>query len=225
MLAKDVMSNGVTSLGFDATVHEAIEMLINTGVSAMPVLDKDDVMIGIVSESDLIRSASPQAWQHPEQGEVDSRPVTDVMTKNVVTADASLPLDEVAKLMATHKVKRLPIVSGKSVVGIVSRIDLVKALLSRRPASTVFAAKPSDAPLSSGEMLHEAVTAAIHGQSWSVVQRGDVVVTGNVAHLWGVVPSTEILEAYRAAAAKVPGIGAVESHMHVLKARPPVPAG
>jgi osmotically-inducible protein OsmY len=60
------------------------------------------------------------------------------------------------------------------------------------------------------------VTAAVSGHDWSVARRGDVVVNGGVAHLWGVVPSTEILEAYRNAAAKVPGVRSVEVHMHVL---------
>ena len=63
MRARDVMSNGISSLAHDATVQEAIELLVNTGVSAMPVLDQDGIMIGIVSEADLIRRASPEAWQ------------------------------------------------------------------------------------------------------------------------------------------------------------------
>ena len=223
MQAKDVMSNGVTSLGDDATVQEAAELLVNTGVSAMPVLDKDGIMIGIVSEADLIRRASPEAWQRELSDDAaiasdHSRPVTEIMTRTVITADEHLPLAEVAQLMVTHGVKRLPIVSGKAVVGVVSRVDLLKALLSRRPATGVFPAKPEPAPLSAGELLHSAVTAALQGHSWSVARRGDVVVNGGVVHLWGTVPSTPVLEAYRAAAAAVPGVKSVEVHMHVLQA-------
>ena len=229
MRAKDVMSNGITSLAHDATVEEAIELLVNTGVSAMPVLDKDGLMIGIVSEADLIRRADPEAWQR-ELADDDataggataapandhSRPVTEVMTKAVITVDENLPLTEVAKLMSVQRVKRLPVTRGKSVVGVVSQVDLLKALLSRRPVTTVFAAKAEPTPLSAGGLLHGAVTAAVSGHSWSVARRGDVVVNDGVAHLWGVVPSTAVLEAYRAAAAGVPGIKSVQVHMHVL---------
>jgi len=222
MRAKDVMSNGTTSLGDDATVQEAIELLVNTGVSAMPVLDKDAIMIGIVSEADLIRRASPEAWQRElaDDSAVDkghSRPVTEVMTKIVITVDENLPLAEVAKLMSVQRVKRVPVTRGKSVVGVVSRVDLLKALLSRRPAAAVFPAKAEPAPLSATEMLQSAVTSALSGHSWSVARRGDVVVNGGIAHLWGVVPSTNVLDAYRNAAAKVPGIKSVEIHMHVLQ--------
>ncbi len=223
MRAKDVMSDGITSLTGDATVQEAIELLVNTGVSAMPVLDSDGIMIGIVSEADLIRRASPEAWQRElaDDGAVaagHSRPVTEVMTRTVITVDENLELADVARLMSVQRVKRLPVTRGKSVVGVVSRVDLLKALLSRRPAAAVFAARAEAAPLSTTEMLHGAVTAAVSGHNWSVARRGDVVVNGGVAHLWGVVPSPEIIEAYRDAAAKVPGITSVQVHMHVLPA-------
>jgi CBS-domain-containing membrane protein len=224
MRAKDVMSNGISSLAHDATIQEAMELLVNTGVSAMPVLDKDGIMIGIVSEADLIWRADPEAWQReladdastPAPANDHSRPVAEVMTKAVITVDENLPLAEVAKLMSVQRVKRLPVTRGKSVVGVVSRVDLLKALLSRRPAAGVFPTRAEAAPLSAVELLHTAVTAAVNGHDWSVARRGDVVVNDGVAHLWGVVPSTEILEAYRDASAKVPGIRSVEVHMHVL---------
>lgn len=221
MRAKDVMSDGITSLTHDATVHEAIELLVNTGVSAMPVLDEDGIMIGIVSEADLIRRTAPETWQREladdeAVGADHSRPVTEVMTKNVITVDENMPVAEVAKLITVQRVKRVPVTSGKSVVGVISRVDLLKALLSRRPAAAVFPAKAEPAPQSVTETLHKAVTAAINGHSWSVARRGDVVVNGGVAHLWGVVPSADIIDAYRDAASKVPGIKSVEVHMHVL---------
>jgi osmotically-inducible protein OsmY len=80
----------------------------------------------------------------------------------------------------------------------------------------VFPPRAEPPALSTAEFLHGAVAAAVSGQSWSTARRGDIVVNGNVAHLWGVVPSTEILEAYRLAAANVPGVKSVEMHMHVL---------
>jgi hypothetical protein len=187
----------------------------------MPVLDQDGIMIGIVSEADLIREATPEAWlrELPNDSAIArgyARPVTEVMTEKVLTVDENMPLAEVAKLMSVQKVKRLPVTRGKSVVGVVSRVDLLKALLSRRPAGPAFPARADSHPLSNAEFLHGAVTAAVNGHSWSVARRSDVVVNDNVVHLWGTVPSVEILEAYRVAAANVPGIKSVEVHMHVL---------
>lgn len=220
MKAKDVMSEGVSSIAHDATVQQAVELLINTGVSAMPVLDDNGIMIGILSEADLIRQARPQDWSRElreDGGAPDyARPVTEVMTAKVLTVDENAPLVEVAELMSSRGVKRVPVTSGKAVVGIVSRVDLLKALLSRRVGKPAFPAKAEAPPLSNTELLHGAVVAAVSGKPWSLARRGDVVVNGTVAHLWGTVPSTDILEAYRAAAANVPGIKAVEIHMHVL---------
>jgi CBS domain-containing protein len=225
MRAKDVMSDGVMSLGDDATVQEAIELLVNTGVSAMPVLDKDGIMVGIVSEADLIRREDPEAWLQrglsddattSDSTEEGSRPVTEVMTKNVKTTDENTPLGEIAKLMATYHVKRIPIVRERSVVGIVSRLDLLKALVSRRPASAVFSSRAEPAPLSAADLLHKEVTEALQGHSWSVARRGDIVVNNGIVHLWGVVPSAIVLEAYRTTTASVPGVKSVVVHMHIL---------
>jgi CBS domain-containing protein len=221
MRAKDVMSDGTVSLTDDATIQEAIELLINTGVSAMPVLDKDEIMIGIVSEADLIRRASPAAWHRALTDDAavaddHSRPVTEVMTRTVFTVDENMPLAEVAELMLEKRVKRLPVTRDKSVVGVVSRVDLLKALLSRRATAAVFPATADPPPHSATAVLNGAFLAAVNGHCWSVARRGDVVVNGGIAHLWGVVPSTAVLEAYRSAAANVPGVKSVEVHMHVL---------
>src|SRR5579872_4705485 len=93
MLAKDIMSDGVTSVSADVTVLEAATYLVNEHVSAMPVLDKDGVMVGIVTEADLIPYAGLEL-ANDEKGsaaaianEVRNRKVTDVMTHNVITVD------------------------------------------------------------------------------------------------------------------------------------------
>lgn len=140
MQAKDVMSDGVMSIGADATVLEAIGLFVKTRVSAMPVLDANGFMVGIVSEADLIGSAGFEA---AGAAEARSRPVVDIMTKDVVTADETASLAEVAGLMLTHRVKRLPILRGRSVVGIVSRVDLLKGLIAGVPPADVPPEKPS----------------------------------------------------------------------------------
>ena len=230
MRAKDVMSDGVVSLSDNATVYEAAELLVSTGVSAMPVLDRNGFMIGIVSEADLVRrtevGASPGSWLHRQLADdiaaaaefvqAHSRRVVDVMAKNVITADEGATLSEVAELMLTHHVKRVPILRGRLVVGMVSRVDLLRALLSRQPSGDVPQPKVDAALQSSDEQLCSAVTAAVQGQGWSLARRSDVVVASGVVHLWGVVPNDTVLQAYRVAAASIPGVKGVEVHMHIL---------
>lgn len=140
MQAKDVMSDGVMSIGADATVLEAIGLFVKTRVSAMPVLDDSGFMGGILSEADLIGAGGFDAATAAEAG---ARPVVDIMTKDVVTADETASLADLAGLMLKHRVKRLPILRGGSVVGIVSRVDLLKGLIAGvTPADTPRKSRP-----------------------------------------------------------------------------------
>lgn len=211
MLAKDVMSDGVMSVTADATVFEAAVLLVNTHVSAMPVVDKDGFMVGLVSEADLLaRAIAGQA-----KGAADSsrtQRVIDVMTKNVIAVDEDTPLEDIADLMTRHKIKRVPVLRGKSVVGIVSRVDLLRGLISSTPQG-----QEATSTRSSDEELRRGVAAAVQGKSWSRALRLDVAVSHRVVHLWGIVPSEEVRVAYAEAAAKVPGVAKVESHMHLRR--------
>lgn len=217
MRAKDVMSDGVMSIAADATVYEAIELLVNTRVSAMPVVDDDGTMIGIVSEADLIKYAEFADGGAAAYNHLCSHHVVHVMTTAVVYADENASLGDVATLMRKHGVKRLPILRDRSVVGIVSRINLLQALVSHAAPGDV-PKHPGAAPRPQDEELRRAVLAAVRGQNWSLARRADVVVSGGVAHLWGVAPSNAVRESYRTAATNVPGIVGVETHMHIARA-------
>lgn len=224
MRAKDVMSNGVMSVTADATVLEAAELLVNTRVSAMPVLDGQGCMIGIVSEADLIgrpgdkagASELLEALAHgPLIGTPKSSPsIVDIMSRDVIVVDAEAPLATVAELMMKHRVKRLPVMRGRDVVGMVSRVDLLQAMISATsPASPSHI--PPDAPPTADDVLRRDVSAAVQGQAWSLARRADVVVTEGVVHLWGTAPTVMVSKAYGVAAAAVPGVRAVRNHMHV----------
>jgi len=241
MIARDVMSDSVMSVSADATVFEAAKVLVNAHVSAMPVVNNDGVMIGIVSEADLIeRSGVGDAgWRGGLLGQVaddiasagayvraKSRRVIDVMTKPVICVEEDTPLGEIARLMLNTGIKRVPVRRGRSVVGMVSRIDLVRALIAQRAvaAPPLPAAAPSAPPDEltplSDEKLRREIESAVRGRSWSLARRADVMVQDGVAHIWGVVPSDLVRQAYCIAAEKVPGVKVVQNHMHVV---PPSP--
>jgi CBS domain-containing protein len=232
MLARDVMSEGVMSVSADATVFETAKLLVNAQVSALPVVDEAGDMIGIVSEADVIQRAAADASPgsllgHLAEdvasagayGRTNSWRVTDVMTRPVMCVDEDTPLSEIARLMLDTGIKRVPVRRGRAVVGMVSRMDLVRALISQltppaaaHPESGV--AEPADAT------LRREIEDAVRGRSWSLAQLSDVVVRDGVAHLWGIVPSDMVRQAYRIAAENVPGVKEVQSHMHVV---PPSP--
>ena len=230
MRAKDVMSSPVTTIGAGATVRDAARLLINSQVSALPVVDQRNVMAGIVSEVDLIRrvvgeSNDPtQLHAHlgdPDSQEVLSLTVADIMTRDVVTATEETSLEDVATLMLEHQTKRIPIVRGTDVVGIVSRIDLVKAMLSHGgPGAAVAAPMPAPVPKPrDDESLRMQVAAAIQRLGIPLGGAFDVVVRHGIAHLWGQVGNVEEDKACQMTAARVAGITDVISHMQVLPRR------
>jgi CBS domain-containing protein len=208
MLAKDVMSDGVLSVGADASVREAAKLLVNCGVSAMPVVDAAGIMVGIVSEADLMAEAADYA---PRRDDQPVRTVAHVMTKEVVSASAEMPIADVAHLMKASDIKRLPVLAKGAVVGIVSRIDVLRALISL--SDDVEKGPPALRP---DEELRREVHAVCQGRSWSVAKQLDVVVNRGVAHLWGMAPTSIVQQAYRVAAENVPGIKTVRMHMHVV---------
>lgn len=147
MHAHQVMSTRVTTVPADASVYEAARILLNSGDSAAPVVDADGSVVGIVSESDLLyrpeRATQPvQTWmQHlisgnfsPGRDHIRSRAhcVADVMTRHVVTAYKASTLEEIAALMQRHRIKRVPIIEGRKIVGMVSRSNLLQGLLAAR---------------------------------------------------------------------------------------------
>ena len=222
MQARDVMSDGVVSISKDATVLEAATQLLNCHVSAMPVTDDSGAMIGIVSEADLIRPPpgdpahliSRIADSPDEAAQVmrsTDRRLADVMTQDVVVASEDTPLAQLAQLMTDKAVKRLPIVRDGKVVGIVSRIDLLRALVALNADDDA-----SGARYSRDQQLRQEIAAACTGRVWSQASRLDVVVHRGVAHLWGIAPSEMVRKAYQVAAESVPGVKAVELHMHVI---------
>jgi CBS domain-containing protein len=208
MQAKDVMSDGVLSVGADASVLEVARLLVNYRVSAMPVVDESGTMRGIVSEADLMSDAEDYVASYDGR---PTRKVADVMTRDVITASEDTPIAQIARLMKGCNIKRIPILRNGAVVGIVSRVDILRGLISlSRDHDEAHPAYRRD------EELRREIHAACQGRSWSQAKQVDVVVNGGVAHLWGVAPTDLVRQAYRAAAENVPGVKTVEVHMHIV---------
>jgi CBS-domain-containing membrane protein len=117
MLARDIMTSRVVTIRPEAGVHEAARLLAEHNISGVPVVDAAGAMVGLVTEADLIG----------KPGET----VGDIMSRRVMSVGEGTPVDEIAQLLTSNHYKRVPIVRGDKVVGVVSRADIVKMMASR----------------------------------------------------------------------------------------------
>lgn len=225
MRARDIMSDKVVCIDHKESVFDAAEMLLGARISAAPVTDEWGAIVGIVSEADLIRrpeidTVGNKSWLRRllDSGAASARTfvlaqtrrVADVMTKDVVTAHEDTTLRELVDLMERHDVKRIPIVRGRIVVGIVSRADLLRALLSREPD------RPPQQP--TDKALHRNVVKALENRPWTSRWPVNVHANEGVVHLWGFVEGKDVREAYRVAAENVPGVRRVKNHLRTMPA-------
>jgi len=130
------MSRPVFTVDPAASVKEAARLLVDHAVSALPVVDHDGRLVGIVSEADLISMETrpdPRTQATPIPPTAGSAPVkvSDVMTQHVVTVRTRSEVSQAARIMIEADIKRVPVMLGKRVVGIVSRRDLVKVIARR----------------------------------------------------------------------------------------------
>ena len=220
MKARDVMTTGPHTIGPDATITEAARLMLEQRISALPVVGQSGKLIGIVSEGDLIRRVEIETahtssrWRTLFSSEValaadyvksHARRVRDVMTQSVITVTEDTPLVDIADLMEQHRIKRIPIERDDVLVGVVSRADLLKALVER--CAMAAPAEPTD------QAIGEQVIAELNRQPWGFMGAGRVTVADGVVHLWGTVLSERERRAARVAAEGVRGVKDVIDHL------------
>jgi predicted transcriptional regulator len=158
----------------------------------------------------LQRIFSDDAVSAAEYVTLHSRRVGDVMTKPVITVQEDDTLGHVADVMTRHKVKRVPVVRDGFVVGIVSRANLLQALLSRDPKE--------EGPHPSDREIRREVETVVSKQAWTSPWPTNIFVNSGVVHLWGFVSSEAASEAYRVAAENVAGVKKVKNHLRRMPA-------
>jgi CBS-domain-containing membrane protein len=220
MDAVDVMTHDVITVGEDASIIEVARLLAGQGISAVPVVDRDRRVIGMVSEGDLLHRAETgterrRAWWLDmlaatnqlarEYVKSHAETVRDVMTRDVLSVTETTPVADIAVLLETHGIKRVPVLRDGKLVGIVSRANLVQAL-----AMTV-----TEEPASAANdlALREKLLAELRNQRWAEVAPANVTVRDGVVHLWNSYASEDEKRALLAAARTIPGVRRVEDHM------------
>jgi CBS domain-containing protein len=114
MTAKDIMTRDIITVSPTMSVKELAMTLIKNQISGAPVSSRNGEIVGVVSEADIVAKKG--------------KDVRAIMTKKIISVKEETPVEEIAQLMTTHKIKRLPVMRGDKVVGIVSRADIVSAI-------------------------------------------------------------------------------------------------
>ncbi|ROQ00258.1 BON domain-containing protein [Stella humosa] len=228
MRARDVMTTTVHTVAPETSIADIARLLVDRRIGAAPVVEATGRLVGIVSESDLMRRpeigterqrswlmrflSDPQALAE-EYVKSEGPAAAAVMTRKVVTVGPDAPLDEVAGLMEDNRIKRVVVVDEGRVCGIVSRANFVQAIATHGAPPRVEAAA-SDA---GDAALRDQLLDKIRRQPWSQGPAFNVLVSGGVAHLWGAVRNDEERQAMVVAAQTLPGIRAVEDHLAVVR--------
>jgi len=117
MIASDIMTRKVYTIHPEASAQEAAQLLSQYRISGLPVVNADNKIIGMVTEADIISKVHR-----------DGLCVADIMSHKVVAVTEETPVGEIASLLTERKIKRVPVVNGDRLIGIVSRGDIVHAV-------------------------------------------------------------------------------------------------
>lgn len=218
MLAKDVMTPTVVMIEADRSIRHAIEIMVARTIGALPVINGDGRVLGIVTEGDLLRRIG-SAKSHNGLNASDDRTIAlrdyiktrswcvkDVMTSELITAKPETPVGQIADLMLANSIKHIPILDRGGIVGIVSRSNLLQALLS----------PPADCTASGDEALQLAVRARLISELNLQPERVHVAVSNCKVTLKGDVDSEFERDAARVAAESVRGISGVVNELAVV---------
>lgn len=220
MIAQDVMTSPVITVGENATIQDVARLLIKERISAVPVVDAAGKLAGIVTESDLMRRAEIGTERHyswwlwmlsdartlaADYVKSHAVSVNDVMTRSVRTAAPDTPLHEIAEVFEKHHIKRLPVVNKSGdLVGIVSRANIIQAVASTRPQLEI---SLPDATIRS-RLLEE-----LEKQPWAHAHKLNITVTNGVVEFWGFVETEQERQAVKVAAESIAGVKAVTDNL------------
>jgi CBS domain-containing protein len=195
MMARDVMTDTVVSVSPDTPASQVARLLLDHGISAVPVIANDGAPLGMVSEGDLIgrdeeaREARRDWWLalfaegQPLSDEflaglsAPERTARELMSAPLVTVSEATEVSEIARLLAAYRIKRVPVVRDGRIAGIVSRADLLRALAAAQPDA---GATVGDQP---GSGLHRWVDQHLHGVHRDQLDQAKPVATSDHASL------------------------------------------
>jgi CBS domain-containing protein len=212
MRAGDVMTRNVISVASDASAMQAAAVMLKHDISGVPIVDTSGILVGIVTEGDFLRRAEIGTQRRRRRwiefllgpGRLASkyvhacgRKVREIMTPEPCTVTEATPLAEVVQLMEQRRIKRVPVVHGRHLVGVVSRSDLLRVLSS--------GLSNEEKPASNDAEIRETILTELGKQPWASLNFIDVIVRNGVVELRGSVMDDRTRQALVVAAENVPG--------------------
>ena len=219
MRVKDVMTPKIIGVAETASLWDALNLMLSSRISALIVFDAIGAPVGVLSEGDLMRRTEfgvekrKPRWLEFLTGGGEAardyarshgRRVHEIMTRGVISVDAGADLSEAIELMLERRVRRLLVVRGSEPLGVLSRSDLVRALLTSLPPE---ASGRSDAE------IEAAIGAELERQSWAPAHSLRVVVEDGTATLEGAIPDESLREGLRVLVENVAGVKAVRDRL------------
>ena len=233
MRAMDVMTTNVITVEPDTAVQELATLLSDRGISGVPVLDRDNRLVGVVSEGDLLHRAETGTERRTQRRrsrwldnfasdqeaardyvKAHGRTVREIMTRDVISVSDTTELADIATLLETRRIRRVPVVRDGQLIGIISRANLVRALAMTKSESAIEAD-------SDDRTIRQKLVAELTGQEWVHMWGADIIVRDRVVHLWfSDDRSDEERQAVRIAAENIPGVRQVQEHIVPVPAFP-----
>lgn len=220
MKVAEIMTRHVVTVPPSARVERAVELLLSHRIGGLPVCAEDGTLCGILTGSDLLHRHETGTERHrprwlefvlgpgklaDEYAHSHGRVVEEVMTRKVRTVGPQDSVADAVGLMERKRIHRLPVVEHGRLVGIVTRADLMRALLAVAPELAPGA--PAD------EQIRARICAEIEGQHWTTPGMVNVLVRNGVVTLSGAVPDPRQIDALRVLAENVPGVRAVQDEL------------
>jgi CBS domain-containing protein len=226
MRAMDVMTTNVITVEPNTSVQELATLLSERGISGVPVVDSDNRLVGVVTEGDLLHRAETGTERRIQRRrsrwldtfvsdqeaardyvKAHGRVVREIMTRDVISVSDTTELADIATLLETKRIKRVPVLSDGKLVGIVSRANLVRALAMTKSEPAIHAD-------SDDQTIRQKLITELTGQEWVHMWAADIIVRDRVVHLWfSDDRSEEERQAVRVAAENIPGVRQVEEHI------------
>lgn len=219
MRAHQIMTKDIISVTPSTSIEDAARIMLQTRISGLPVLDDGGKLVGIVSESDFLRRSEigtgrkRPAWLQfligPGRAAADfvherGRKVEDVMTENPVTVDQETPLEDLVRLMEKKGIKRLPVMSGNQLTGIVTRSNLLQAVAS--------IAHEIPDPTADDDHIRDRILRTVNATDWRPIGF-EVTVRKGVVHLHGIITTDKARQATIVAAQNTSGVKEVHDHL------------
>lgn len=220
MKASDIMTPDVISADPDATVLQAARYMLQHHISGLPVIDKRGTLVGILSEGDFLRRRETHTDRRPsrwleflmgpgklaaEYTHTHGSKVSEVMTTKVHAVIEDTPLEKIVEMMEAHRIKRVPVLRGNKVVGIVTRANLMHAMVSL--------ARGGPKAATSDVAIRQQLLTELKNEKWALASMINVVVRDGVVELWGMIVDDRQREGLIVAAENIPGVKQVKDHL------------